>query len=231
MPPGTSFDLPVVAFVAIPILLVCLLTWGVRAASTPRQAALVGCAAAAWMALTVMVAATGVLRGWDRNPPPLMFLIAAILALAVSLAFSSLGGQLTAAIPLWVLVAVQAFRLPLELAMHAMSQRGVMPSVMSYTGRNFDIVTGASAILVAALAAFGIGGRLVVWVWNVMGFGLLLNIIGVALLATPRFRYFGDSQLNIWITYPPFVWLPAVMVLAALAGHLLIFRALLRREV
>jgi hypothetical protein len=29
--------------------------------------------------------------------------------------------------------------------------------------------------------------------------------------------------------YPPFVWLPAVMVLAALAGHLLIFRALAGR--
>jgi len=27
------------------------------------------------------------------------------------------------------------------------------------------------------------------------------------------------------VMYPPFVWLPAVMVLAALAGHLLIFRA------
>jgi len=30
----------------------------------------------------------------------------------------------------------------------------------------------------------------------------------------------------VWITYPPFVWLPAVMVRAALAGHLLVFRAL-----
>jgi heme exporter protein D len=32
------------------------------------------------------------------------------------------------------------------------------------------------------------------------------------------------------VTYPPFVWLPAVMVLAALAGHLLIFRALSHRK-
>jgi hypothetical protein len=33
--------------------------------------------------------------------------------------------------------------------------------------------------------------------------------------------------LNVWVTYPPYVWLPAIMVTAALAGHLLIFRALL----
>ena len=55
--------------------------------------------------------------------------------------------------------------------------------------------------------------------------GLLLNILTVAVLSTPRFRYFGDDQLNVWVTYPPFVWLPAVMVVAALAGHLVVFRA------
>ena len=57
------------------------------------------------------------------------------------------------------------------------------------------------------------------------GLALLVNVVVVALLGTPRFRYFGD-HLNVWVTYPPFVWLPAVMVLAALAGHLVIFRAL-----
>ena len=57
------------------------------------------------------------------------------------------------------------------------------------------------------------------------GLGLLVNVVTVAILSTPRFRYFGDDQLNVWVTYPHrFVWLPAVMVLAALAGHLLVFR-------
>jgi hypothetical protein len=61
--------------------------------------------------------------------------------------------------------------------------------------------------------------------WNVMGLVLLANVVIVAILATPRFAYFGEDNLNVWVTYPPFVWLPAVMVLAALAGHLVIFRA------
>ena len=59
---------------------------------------------------------------------------------------------------------------------------------------------------------------------------LLINVVTVAILGTPRFRYFGDQYLNVWVTYPPFVWLPAVLVLAALAGHLLIFRALIRQS-
>ena len=61
---------------------------------------------------------------------------------------------------------------------------------------------------------------------KLLGLGLLLNIIGVAVLATPMFEYFGPAQRNVWITYPPFVWLPTVMVLAALAGHLVVARAL-----
>src|SRR5439155_344094 len=45
-----------------------------------------------------------------------------------------------------------------------------------------------------------------------------------AVISTPLFRWFGDDKLNTWVTYPPFVWLPAVMVTAALIGHLLVFR-------
>ena len=59
-----------------------------------------------------------------------------------------------------------------------------------------------------------------------MGLALLVNVVTVAVLSTPLFAYFGEERLNVFVTYPPFVWLPAVMVLAAFAGHLLVFRAL-----
>ena len=65
--------------------------------------------------------------------------------------------------------------------------------------------------------------------WNILGLLLVLNVVTVGILSTPRFRLFGDDRLNVFVTYPPFVWLPAVMVLAALAGHLIVFRALSRR--
>jgi hypothetical protein len=177
--------------------------------------------AAAWTA-----AASGVLRQWDRTPPPFAVLVLGILVLGTWMAFGRFGARIAGHIPLWVLVAVQAFRLPLELAMHGMYTRGIMPVHMSYSGLNFDILTGATAIPVAALVAAGTGGRVLVTIWNLMGLALLVNVVTVAILATPRFRYFGDEHLNVWVLDPPFVWLPAVMVLAALAGHLVIFRAL-----
>ena len=97
---------------------------------------------------------------------------------------------------------------------------------MSYSGRNFDVVTGISAIIVAAMVATGRAGRRVVGLWNVMGLALVINVMTVAVLSTPNIRYFGDDRVNVWVTYTPYVWLPAVMVLAAVAGHLIVFRAL-----
>jgi hypothetical protein len=222
-------------FVLIPLALVAALVAGVIAASRRlgepdavrrRATAITLVGSAVWMAVTWWAAASGALRQWDATPPPLVILVGAIVVLGGAMAFTGYGARLVRGLPLWTLVAVQAFRLPLELAMHVQYERGGMPEQMSYSGRNFDIVTGATAIVVAWLAATGRAGRGVIIGWNVLGFGLLVNIVVVAILSTPLFRYFGDDRLNVWVTEPPFVWLPAVMVLAALAGHLLIFRAL-----
>jgi small-conductance mechanosensitive channel len=229
------FEPAPLTFVVLPVVLVGMLAWGTTVAwrrsgasipAAARAAAVTIAAAGAWMAGTGIVAASGVLREWERTPPPFALLVAAIVAIAFGAAYGRLGSRIASTIPLWTLVLVQSFRLPLEVAMHAMYTRGVMPVQMTYTGLNFDIVTGATAIPVAFLVATGRGGPRLVAAWNIVGLGLLLNVVTVAILATPRFRYFGDDHLNIWVTYPPFVWLPAVMVLAALAGHLLIFRAL-----
>ena len=232
---GSYTDPAVAAFVVIPALLTVALTWGTAAAwrrsgARRRTTARVSLSAFAgawiWMLAIWVVADNGVLRNWNRTPPPFAILIAVVAAVAAGIAFSDFGSRLARFLPLWTLVGVQAFRLPLELAMHVMHTRGVVPEQMSYTGRNFDIVTGITAIIVSALVATGRGGRRLVTTWNVVGLALLLNILVIAVLSTPTFRWFGDDRLNVWVTYPPFVWLPAVMVLAALAGHLLIFRAL-----
>jgi hypothetical protein len=227
-------DPAVLAFIIIPLMLVAALLWGVSAASRRlaetdaarrRALAVTVAVAAAWMTTTWAAAESGVLRQWNATPPPFALLVAGIVGLAVATASTGYGRRLARGLPLWTLVAVQGFRLPLELAMHAMYERGVMPAQMSYSGRNFDIVTGVTALLVAWLVATGRGGRRLVLTWNVLGLILLVNVVTIAILSTPRFAYFGEDRLNVWVTYPPFVWLPAVMVLAALAGHLLIFRA------
>lgn len=229
-------DLVIAAFVIIPLALAGALTYGAWHTSrrhggsttdAARAALLAGAGSAAWLALTWSIAASGVLARWDQRPPPFVVLMALVLGVALALAFSPFGRRL-ATLPLWVLVGVQGFRLPLEFAMHAMATRGVMPAQMSYAGRNVDILTGITALVVAALLRKGYAGRRTAMIWNVCGLLALANIIGVALLSTPMFAWFGQDRLNTWVTDPPFVWLPTVMVLAALSGHLVIARALRR---
>ena len=62
--------------------------------------------------------------------------------------------------------------------------------------------------------------------WNLTGQILLFVVAGVALAASPIFRAFGDDQLNVWVTQFPYVWI-AVMVAAALFGHVVTMRKLL----
>lgn len=235
MPSYAPTEPAVLAFIIIPLLLVGALLWGVGAAARRlgepehrrhRALILTLVGAVVWMAATWTGAASGVLREWEATPPPFAFLVLGIVVLASLIASGGYGRRLALGLPVWALVAVQGFRLPLELAMHAMYERGIMPVQMSYSGRNFDILTGITALIVAALLRLGWGGPRSVLAWNVLGLALLLNVVTIAILSTPTFRYFGDDRLNVWVTYPPFVWLPAVMVLAALAGHLLIFRAI-----
>ena len=63
-----------------------------------------------------------------------------------------------------------------------------------------------------------------------MGFALLINVMQVAIRATPMFAHFGEQQINTWVAYLPFVWLPTVLVTTAWASHILIFRKLLRER-
>src|SRR5262249_47364396 len=129
-------------------------------------------------------------------------------------------------LPFVALIGFQAFRLPLELVMHRAVAAGIMPNVMSFTGYNFDIVTGATALPLALYAWRRPLPRWLIMLWNATGQILLFVVAGVARAASPIFRAFGDEQLNVWVTQFPYVWI-AVMVAAALFGHVVTMRKLL----
>lgn len=179
-----------------------------------------------FMAFIAVLALSGLLGRFDLRPPPLMLWMLSTLGAAVAVGLSPLGKRLATRLPLVALVGFQAFRLPLELVMHRAAAEGVMPRIMSYGGYNFDIVSGATALVVALLLARGSVPRAVVVAWNLLGSVLLAIIVTVAFLATPLIRAFGDAEVNLWITEFPYAWM-AIMVSAALLGHVLLARRLL----
>ena len=102
-----------------------------------------------------------------------------------------------------------------------------MPVQMSYSGFNFDILSGLSAIVVAVLIVRRPTALSAVRIWNVGGALLLVNILTIAVLSTPTpFRVFHNEPANEWIAHAPWVWLPSVFVVAAIIGHVVVFRRL-----
>ena len=187
---------------------------------------------AVWITATGVLAASGLLGQFEARPPPALPFMATCLALAAIVGCSSFGGAIAAHAPFAAIVGVQAFRFPLELAMHDAAERGIMPVELSVSGYNFDIVTGALAVIVASLAVAGKAPRMLLWFFNVVGIAALLTIMAIAILTTPLVHAFGTdpAHLNTWVAELPYVWLPAVLVVFAISGHIVMTRALLRRR-
>jgi hypothetical protein len=179
-----------------------------------------------WLAAMAAAALSGWLGRFDLRPPPMVIWFASMVVMTLALAWSPFGRRFADKLPFAALIGFQAFRLPLELVMHRAVAAGIMPNVMSFTGYNFDIVTGATALPLALYAWRRPLPRWLLVVWNVTGQLLLFVVAAVALAASPIFRAFGDDQLNVWVTQFPYVWI-AVMVAAALFGHVVTVRKLL----
>ena len=195
--------------------------------SARRDTLLAALATATWLAVTLALAASGRLSFTSR-PPTAGVLIVVGVGLAIAVGASRLGARLATGIPLAALIGVQAFRFPLELMLHRAYREGLMPVQMSYSGFNFDILTGLSAIVVALyIARRRPNAVAVARIWNAAGIVLLANILTIAVLSTPTpIRVFHNEPANEWIAHAPWVWLPAVFVVAAIVGHIVIFRRL-----
>ncbi len=172
------------------------------------------------------IAVSGALE-FGPLPPPLLVLVALCTAGAAALALSPLGARVASCVPLAWLVGFQAFRIAVELLLHRGLREGFVPEQMTYLGANFDIASGISALVVAALVARGRAPRRLVLVWNLASLALLANVVVIAVLSMPTpLRRFANEPANAWVARFPGVFLPCVLVQAAWLGHLLVFRAL-----
>jgi len=228
--PVTLFFVAIVAGVSATFLAA---TWKSGGAARETRAVRMRWTAAAAAVLAVVIggslllAARGTLRNFAPFPAPVMRLIAATTLVTVVLASGPFGGRMAKGLPLGGLVGFQGFRVLVELALFALHREGMIPVQMTFEGRNFDVLSGLTALGVGALVWRGHASRGLVLAWNVLGLGLLLNIVVVALLSMPtRLRIFDAGPPSVLVANAPFVLLPTLLVQAALFGHLLVFRRL-----
>lgn len=207
-----------------------LLTLNFTAASQLREPALrstlrAGAFLIAWLALLSLF----VQSGWlEQSPEPrLMIFFALIISVSVAAGFGSVGSRFAFGLPVYALVSFQSFRLALEFILHAWVAEGVIPSTMSWSGSNYDVVSGFLAL---AMAPLTIKRPALAWIPNLVGFALLLNVMRVAVFSSPL-SFAWDVQPKLQLAFHlPYAWILPLCVGTALFGHVVLTRALLRQS-
>jgi hypothetical protein len=214
------------AFVAILVSVIGALLWAVhRAYRTPKSVGIAAIVIAVWLGAQAALVASGRMTSLPLNGLPLFF--APIILIGLGAGLSPVGGKIATGVPLAALVGFQAFRLPLELVLHTWAAQGTIPSTMTWTGLNWDIVSGTVALIAAPLA-----GRhpQAARVANVVGFALLLNVMRVALLSSPLPFGWGQQPPLLLALHLPYAFIGPVCVGGALFGHVVLTRAVFARQ-
>ena len=194
-----------------------------------RRAAMVSGAVIVWSIIQSVLAYRGFyLEQLDQLPPrfPLIF-VPTLFVIILLLSFKK-GRAWMDRFSLVPLTYLSTVRIVVEIVLYWLFLYQTIPELMTFSGRNFDILAGLTAPLVAY---FGLQ-RLVLrrrflLVWNLVAFGLLWFIIINAILSTPTpVQQFAFDQPNIAIFYFPFVLLPATVVPIVLFAHVVSLRQL-----
>jgi hypothetical protein len=168
----------------------------------------------------------------DTTSFPPRFLLTAFPALLtiVILFVTNKGRGFIDSLPLTNLTYLHVVRIPVELVLYWLFLNKAVPELMTFAGRNFDILAGITAPFVAY---FGLKQqklyKKIILVWNFIALGLLLNIVINAIFSAPfSFQKFAFDQPNIAVLYFPFSWLPAFVVPVVFFSHLVSIRQLLK---
>lgn len=185
-----------------------------------------------WLLLQAFVSLSGFYTNTKGTPP--RFILLGLPALITIILFFIIpkGRQYIDRLNPATLTLLHTIRVAVELVLFWLYINKTIPQLMTFEGRNFDIMSGLTAPLVFY---FGfVKKRLdttVILVWNVICIGLLANIVVNAILSAPfSFQQFGFEQPNIAVLYFPFTWLPSCVVPLVLFAHLATIRRLLKNK-
>ncbi|MFN8144571.1 MAG: hypothetical protein U0073_09140 [Bacteroidia bacterium] len=191
-----------------------------------KYALRVGAVLLIWLAVTRQLSSLHFLDNWSALPPHFLVLIVPPVAGILLLAFSKNFSKFLLHVPAHWLINIQSFRIVMELILWGLFLNDIIGKQMTFEGRNFDVLVGISALILAVAVKRGkLKSKFWLYAWNVAGLILLLNIVIVAILSTPLpFRVFTDGPPNSMIAYFPFVWLPSFVVPVAFAMHVFSIR-------
>lgn len=185
---------------------------------------------AGWMTIQSAVAATGFFTVENSLPPRFLLLILLPIIGIITIFSTTKGKSFVDGFDLKTLTILHSTRVAIEMVLFWLFLNKVMPQLMTFEGRNFDLISGVTAPLVyyfgMAKRKMGAKTRLV---WNFICVAILLFTVSNAILSAPTpLQKFGFDQPTIAVFYFPFVWLPGVVVPLVMFSHLISIRLLIK---
>ena len=207
-----------VLFLAQVIVLFCLLSWWLSPARHPGRVMLV---ITLWVALLGFLSLQGYFADFKVVPPRI--LPALVLPLVAGLLYLRFPGarDLLARTPLQWPIYMQSFRIVMEIILWFLYLQHRAPAIMTFEGRNADILVGLTALPVGyfCFARRAWPARVAFW-WNIAAILILVNVVVYAQLSTPSpFRVFVTDPPVTFIAYWPYILLPGFLVPLAWLGH------------
>ncbi len=184
-----------------------------------------------WAVFVTVWSASGRMSSFSLFPFNIMPVFVVPLLTIIAFTFSRAGREILTNIPQENLVRLQSFRIFVELVIWGLVLANQLPVQMSFEGRNFDVISGLTAPLAAFLISRHRLSRRGIIAWNLICLGLLVNILGTAILSMPtRFQVFMNEPSNTLVATFPASWLPGFLVPLAYGLHFFSLRQLALQE-
>ena len=179
------------------------------------------------ISLTVLGAVQWVLssKGFYTNetsfPPPQMLVFAPVLIALLAMVINKPGRNWLSNLDPVALMMIHVARIPVELTLHEGYVQGLVPQGMTYSGFNFDILSGISAaFMVAWMLGKSPPRRNVQLAWNIACLALLLVVVITAVLSLPSsIQRINFDRPNVLVMATPYILLPALIVPLVLWAH------------
>jgi hypothetical protein len=184
-----------------------------------------------WLIFQGSLSLLGFYKNTTSMPPRLVFALGPVLILNISLFATQKGSAFIDSLDIKTLTLLHVVRIPVELVLYGLFVYKAIPEIMTFEGRNWDILSGITAPIMYYFAfAKKQLPKTILLIWNFICLGLLVNIVSIAILSAPTpFQQLALYQPNVAILHFPFVWLPAVVVPLVLFAHLVSIRKLLKK--
>lgn len=207
-------------WIALLFILACLLTIGLfyYANGKPVRLTLL---IVIWSIVQSILAYTGFYQLTDATPPRFGLVI---LPATILIIYGLLPRQrkwISKKRDTKISTFLHIVRLPVEIVLFGLFTHNMIPGLMTFGGRNYDILMGITAPIVGMLFLKKKIGKPFLLVWNSVGLALVLFILFNGILSAELpFQQFGFEQPNRGINYFPFVLLPATIVPIVIWTHL-----------